>query len=50
MNAILGVLACAILFALFGLLRPAEKGGSCTGNCGACGHGCALSDVEKPHD
>lgn len=48
MSAIIGIAVCAALFVLFGALRPAEK--DCSGNCGACGHACALSDVEKAHD
>jgi hypothetical protein len=35
MSAILGVLAMAGLFALFGLLRPAEHGEA---GCGGCEH------------
>jgi hypothetical protein len=48
MSAIIGIGACAALFVLFGILRPAEKG--CSSNCGACSHACALSDAEKAHD
>ena len=45
-TTLLSILAFAVLFALYGLLRP--KGG-CTGNCGACrGESCTLSE-SKTH-
>lgn len=37
MTTILGILACAALFALFGVLRQRAD---CGGSCGACGGHC----------
>jgi hypothetical protein len=37
MTIALSILGFAMLFALFGVLRP---GGRCTENCGACTHTC----------
>jgi len=36
MNTLLGILAAAVLFALFGLLGLRRGCGDCAGGCGAC--------------
>lgn len=33
---VVGVLGAALLFGVFTLLRPRDRGGSCTGNCAGC--------------
>ena len=35
MTTIVGVIGAALLFGLFTLLRPSDKGG-CTGHCAGC--------------
>ena len=37
--AILGILLCALLFAIFGLVRPRPE---CSHECSACDHLCKL--------
>ncbi len=44
MTTILAILALALLFALFGLLRPTR---SCDGHCGSCTGECPL-EVSDP--
>jgi hypothetical protein len=48
MKTLIGILAAAVLFAVFGLLRrdrKPERCGHCPGHCGTC----LYSDVEPPH-
>lgn len=45
MTALLSILAFALLFAVFALVRPR---GACTGNCGACARACHATSA--PHD
>lgn len=39
MTVTLSILGFALLFALYGVLRPGRPG--CSGNCGACSSSCA---------
>lgn len=50
MTYLIGILVCAALFLLFGLLRPAEAGRGCGGNCGVCSHACDTSEAEHAHE
>ena len=36
MTVVVGVLGAAVLFGLFALLRPADKGTGCAGQCVGC--------------
>jgi len=45
MNAFLGILAAALLFALFGWVGLRRGCGDCTGGCGACPR-----DAEEPEN
>lgn len=36
MTVIAGVIGMAVLFGLFTLLRPRDRGDACTGNCAGC--------------
>lgn len=46
---IAGIVAFALLFALFGALQPRNRGG-CGGGCEGCGgDSCPLSDPSEPH-
>lgn len=48
MSTLFGIVAAAVLFAAFGILRRGrepERCGQCPGHCGTC----IYSDVESPH-
>jgi hypothetical protein len=36
MQSVIGIIICAVLFALFGLVRPRGCNGQCAGCTGAC--------------
>jgi hypothetical protein len=44
MTTLLGILGVALLFALFGLLRPGE---ACDGHCDACSGTCPLLESDN---
>ncbi|MBK5255158.1 MAG: hypothetical protein JJE39_03920 [Vicinamibacteria bacterium] len=46
METVLGIVICAILFALFGLARPR----SCAGHCAGCTSACAGFERHDRHD
>jgi hypothetical protein len=43
MSTLIGILALALLFAAFGLLRPAE---ACNGHCESCSRSCPLNESD----
>jgi len=43
MNTVIGIVICAVLFALYGLVRHY----GCAGHCEGCSNACARS--ERPH-
>lgn len=48
MTYLVGIVACAALFVLFGIMKPAR--GSCGGNCGVCAHACDTPEAEHEHE
>jgi len=45
MKTLLGIVICAVLFALFGVVR--HRG--CTGHCTGCGSACGRFEGESHH-
>ena len=43
MTTALSIIGFAVLFALFGALRPRRK---CQNNCGGCSNGCGVTDPQ----